>query len=188
MTCRETRPLLPLFFDGELEARQMRGVALHSTRCTTCEQELRELEHLQEAVSAHIAARVDEVDLSQIWAGVAPRLAPRAPSLASRWRAWWEEHRLGWRLRGPAFAGAAAAALLALVLIQPSAETAPAASAAAQATRAKIDNSAKLDSMQSSVDSVALVTDAETNTTLLWIMDDAGGAVEPASDAWDSLE
>jgi anti-sigma factor RsiW len=187
VTCRETRPLLPLFFDGELEARQMRSVALHSTRCTTCEQELRELEHLQEAVSAHVSALVDEVDLSQVWAGVAPRLAPRAPSLASRWRAWWEEHRLGWGLRGPAFAGVAAAALLALVFIQPPpSETAPAASA--QAARAKIDNSAKLDSMQSSVDSVALVTDAETNTTLLWIMDDAAGAVEPVSDEWDSLE
>jgi hypothetical protein len=32
--------------------------------------------------------------------------------------------------------------------------------------------------VQSSVDSVALVTDAETNTTLLWIMDDAGGAID----------
>ncbi|MDX2168491.1 MAG: hypothetical protein SF182_15560 [Deltaproteobacteria bacterium] len=188
MTCRETRPLLPLFFDGELEARQMRSVALHSTRCTTCEQELRELEHLQEAVASHVSALVDEVDLSRVWAGVAPRLAPRAPSLLGRWRAWWEEHRLGWGLRGPAYAGAAAAALLALLLIQPTDVEKTPASTAQVAPRAKIDNSAKLDSMQSSVDSVALVTDAETNTTLLWIMDDAGGVVEPVSDEWDSLE
>jgi anti-sigma factor RsiW len=183
MTCRETRPLLPLFFDGELEARQMRSVALHSTRCTACEEELRQLEHLQEAVVAHVAALVDEVDLSQVWAGVAPRLAQRAPSLTARLRAWWEEHRPGWGVRGPAFAAVAVAALLTLVVLQPASESAK------PAPLAKIDNSAKLDSMQSSVDSVALVTEAETNTTLLWIMDDATGTVEHvAGDAWDSLE
>jgi hypothetical protein len=185
MTCRETRPLLPLFFDGELEARQMRSVALHSTRCTACEEELRELEHLQEAVMSHVAALVDEVDLRQVWAGVAPRLAPRALSLAARGRAWWEEHRPGWSVRGPAFAAVAIAALLTLVAVQPATQTAK----PLPVPLAKIDNSAKLDSMQSSVDSVALVTDAETNTTLLWIMDDAAGTVgHAAGDAWDSLE
>ena len=52
MNCRETRPLLPLFFDGELEARQMRAVALHSTRCIDCEGELRQLERLQDVVAS----------------------------------------------------------------------------------------------------------------------------------------
>jgi anti-sigma factor RsiW len=185
MTCREARPLLPLFFDGELEARQMRSVALHSTRCTACEEALRELEHLQEAVLSHVAALVDEVDLSQVWAGVAPRLASRVPSLAARGRAWWEEHRPSWSMRGPAFAAVAVAALLTLVIVQPT----PEVSKPLAVPLAKIDNSARLDSMQSSVDSVALVTEAETNTTLLWIMDDAAGAVEHAGgDAWDSLE
>ena len=183
MTCRETRPLLPLFFDGELEARQMRAVALHSTRCTACEEELRELEHLQEAIASHVSAQVDEVDLSQMWAGIAPRLTQRAPSLPARVRAWWAEHRPSWGIRGPAFA--AAAAVFAVVAIQRSPDVAPPPAA----RLAKIDNSAKLDSMQSSVDSVALVTEAETNTTLLWIMDDASGSVEHVSDdAWDSLE
>ncbi|MEO8602162.1 MAG: zf-HC2 domain-containing protein [bacterium] len=184
MTCRETRPLLPLFFDGELEARQMRSVALHSTRCTACEEELRELEHLQEAVVSHISALVDEVDLSQVWAGVAPRLSAQTPSWPSRVRGWLEEHRPGWGVRGPAFAALAVAALLTLVLVQPATQSPEPIAAPV----AKIDNSAKLDSMQSSVDSVALVTEAETNTTLLWIMDDAKGTVEHAADEWDSLE
>jgi Putative zinc-finger len=185
MTCRETRPLLPLFFDGELEARQMRSVALHSTRCTACEQELRELEHLQEVVTSHVAALVDEVDMSQVWAGISPRLAQRAPSWGVRIRTWWEERRSGWSVRGPALVAAAGAALVALVIVQPGSQP----TKSAPIPLAKIDNSAKLDSMQSSVDSVALVTEAETNTTLLWIMDDAAGTVEHvADDAWDSLE
>jgi anti-sigma factor RsiW len=176
---------LPLFFDGELEARQMRAVALHSTRCTSCEEELRELEHLQEAVVSHVSALVDEIDLGRVWAGVAPRLTHRAPSLPARVRNWWAEHRPSWGIRGAAFAAAAAAAMFAGIVIQRTPEAPP----PQVAHVAKIDNSAKLDSMQSSVDSVALVTEAETNTTLLWIMDDATGSVEHvADDAWDSLQ
>lgn len=179
MNCRDTRPLLPLFFDGELEARQMRAVALHSTRCPDCEDELRHFERLQEAVSVHVAAMVEEVDLSQIWAGVAPRLAFRAPSLVQRLRGWWDDQQLGWLVRGPAFAAVAGATLLALALWQRG-DTVP-----RQPLASRVDNSAVLDSVQSSVDSVALVTDAETNTTLLWIMDDAGGTVDQAVDQWE---
>lgn len=188
MTCRDTRPLLPLFFDGELEARQMRAVALHSTRCAECEQELRALEHLQEALTAHVSSLIDEIDLDRVWAGVAPRLPGRAPSFAERWRTWWEEHRSGWGVRGPALATLGAAVALALVLGPGDPDGAATTAMNHAADVAKIDNSAKLDSMQSSVDSVAVVTDAETNTTLLWIMDDAAGALEHAGDDLEALE
>ena len=186
MTCRENRPLLPLFFDGELEARQMRAVALHSTRCAECEQELRALEHLQEAVATHIAALVDEIDLSRVWAGVAPRITVRRLSWRERWQSWRDAGAFGWGVRGPAFAAVAVIGLLALVAIQE--DEAPTIAGAAKRAIAKIDNSAKLDSMQSSVGSVAVVTDAETNTTLLWIMDDAAGAVDHAINEWEAAE
>jgi Putative zinc-finger len=184
MNCRETRPLLPLFFDGELEARQMRAVALHSTRCVECEGELRQLERLQERVASHVAAMVDSVDLAQVWAGVAPRLERRPPSLLERWRVWWEEHHSGWGVRGPAFAAVAIATLLVLAVWQR--EPATLKPELARTTKT-IDNSAVLDSMQSSVDSVALVTDADTNTTLLWIMDDAA-AGDQTADQWDAVK
>ncbi len=188
-TCREARPLLPLFFDGELEARQMRAVALHSTRCPECEHELRELEHIQEAVVAHVSSLVDTIDVSQVWAGVAPRLASRAPSFAERWGAWWEEYRAGWRVRGPAFAGLAVAALLAVVVVQRGGDLTESPSTPKPVPRiAKIDNSAKLDSMQASADSVALVTEPETNTTMLWIMDDTAGAIEHVNDDVGAME
>lgn len=187
-TCREARPLLPLFFDGELEARQMRAVALHSTRCPECERELRELEHLQEVLSSHVASLVDGIDTSQIWAGVAPRLAGRAPSWTERWRAWWEETHTGWRVGGPAFAGLAIAVLLAVGVVQRDGEIASPAPGPKGPRVARIDNSAKLDSMQSSVDSVALVTEPETNTTMLWIMDDTAGAIERVADDVEAME
>lgn len=180
MTCRDTRPLLPLFFDGELDPRQMRSVALHSTRCPDCEGELRQLERLQEIVVAHVTATVDEIDLSQIWAGVAPRLTPRPPTLLQWLRGWWDEQEFTWRLRAPVFAAAALVALLAIGFWLRAGGSGPPAEIAS-----RVDNSAVLDSVQSSVDSVALVTDQETNTTLLWIMDDAGGAVDQVADQWE---
>lgn len=175
MNCRETRPLLPLFFDGELEARQMRAVALHSTRCTDCEGELRELERMQELLASHVSRLLDDVELSQIWAGVAPRLPVRPPSWLQRWRDRWQETHVGWAVRGPAFAALAGAALLALFAWQRA--EGPLQEDVAVLEK-DIDNSAVFDSVQSSVDSVALVTDAETNTTLLWIMDDAAAAAD----------
>lgn len=86
-------------------------------------------------------------------------------------------------VRGPVFAAVAAAIMLAfavwLRLDNP---------ALTHEIASRIDNSAVLDSVQSSVDSVALVTDAETNTTLLWVMDDSAAALDQAADQWDGLK
>ena len=183
MNCRETRPLLPLFFDGELDPRQMRSVALHSTRCAECESELRQLEVVQELVVTHISAAVDEIDLTRVWAGVAPRLAVRPPGLLVRLRSWWDERELGLPVRAPLFAAAALAAVLAVAVWWREDARPRNAEIATH-----VDNSAVLDSVQSSVDSVALVTDQETNTTLLWIMDDAGAAVDSAVDEWEGAK
>ena len=79
MNCREAYPLLPLFVDGELDARQMRSVALHSTRCPTCEEELRRVERLQDLVTSHINSLAEDIDVSQIWPGIAPRIATTSP-------------------------------------------------------------------------------------------------------------
>jgi anti-sigma factor RsiW len=158
--------MLPLFLDGELKARQMRAVALHSTRCTECETELRQLERLQEAVAAHIASEVEEVDLSRVWTGVAPRLKTVRTPWYRHWREAWDGSDRRWRVRLPVLAAAAAAAALALVLWRGSPSGTPPTDTAA------VDNSAILDSVQSNVESVALLREPETNTMVLWITDD----------------
>lgn len=189
MSCRETRPLLPLFFDGELEARQMRAVALHSTRCSECERELRDLERLQETVTSSIAAMVDEVDLGRIWVGVAPRLRVEPIPWYRRVRGWWEERESGWHRAGPVFAALAVATLVVAIAwrviesdspqiakIDTAVESKVASveHSASKRVAAHIDNSAVLDSVRSNVESVALMTEPETNTMVLWITDDAG--------------
>src|SRR5512135_3392770 len=82
MTCRDALNLLPLFFDGELDANQMRALAMHSTRCGSCEDELRRMERVQALINTHVNAAVDEVDFGALWHGIDQRLGTARVS-------WW---------------------------------------------------------------------------------------------------
>ncbi len=159
-TCREVHNLLELFFDSELEPRQMRTVALHSATCPSCEEELRHLERLQDVLSRTVQERVDEVDVSVLWGNIEQRLQPRRPSIVQRVRDWWGETEWGWGV--PAMGGAlAAAALAALILVQPGGDSPDAVRVA--------DNSANPVSVHEiDTDShVALLSEADT--LLLWV-------------------
>jgi anti-sigma factor RsiW len=177
MTCREASNLLPRFFDGELDAHQMRAVALHSTRCGTCEAELRELERVQELVSRSVTAPVDEIDLSGLWSAVECRLTTVHVSWWTRVADWWSDGEGQWAVRVPVFAAAAAIAVLALwflVRVQPT--TQPEAPQVAT-----VDNAATLDSLDTGVDSVTMLNDPETRTMVLWVDEEAQSTV-PAED------
>ncbi|OFV90181.1 MAG: hypothetical protein A3J75_00480 [Acidobacteria bacterium RBG_16_68_9] len=174
MNCREAHPLLPLFFDGEIDARQLRGVALHSTRCPGCEQELQEFERLQDLVVDCVTARVDEVDLNQIWERVEPRVSTVSFPWNVRARSWWETRRSSWGWPAPALAAFAAAVLLAFALWSGFGE--PGRRQIADV--AAIDNSASLDLVESHVGSLAVLSEPETNTMVLWVSDDEGTTTE----------
>jgi hypothetical protein len=167
MNCRESRPLLPLFLDGELESRQMRAVALHSTRCFECEEELRSMERLQEAIASHISAEVDQIDLDLVWTAVAPRLGSTSPNWQQRWEEWWDSIREGGRTWGPVSAAVAAAGILAILLWQGDGSTPPEQLAAGDR-----DSGVIVESVRSSVGSLALVNEPNTDTMLMWITED----------------
>ncbi len=172
MTCREATNLLPLFFDGELDPRQMRTVALHSTRCASCEQDLRQLERVQELVSDTINSAADEIDFEKFWPAVERRLATARQPLWLRLRVWWSDGEHGWMIRLPAFAAAAVVAALVLLLFgrTPQPIVNPETSQVA-------DNATSIESLDTDVDSVAVLNDPETRTTVLWVSDNspAGG-------------
>jgi len=166
MTCRDASNLLPLFFDGELDAHQMRAVALHSTRCESCEEELRHMERVQDLVSAHVASAVDEVDFTTLWRGVEQRLGTVRVPWWTRARAWWSEGEHGWVIKVPALAAAAAVAVLGFLLWTraPQPTTQPDAS-----QLAKTDSEATIESLESDVDTVTVLNDPETRTQALWV-------------------
>jgi len=169
VTCRDVSNLLPLFFDGELDPRQMRAVALHGTRCGACEGELRQLERVQELVSVTIAASVDEIDLNTFWPAIERQLGPASMPWWKRVGEWWanDEHR--WAVRLPAYAAAAAAlALFAMLFF---ARTQPSATGELPQVAAN-DNAASIETLESDLDSVAVLNDPETRTTVLWVSED----------------
>ncbi len=173
MTCREASKLLSLFLDGELDPRQMRAVALHDTRCPTCESELRSIERLQELVSDGINARVDEMDLTNLWPAVEAQLGNVRVSWWGRVAEWWRDGEHLWVRRLPAFAAVAAVAVLALLLLlrAPQPTTNPAAP-----QLASIDNAASIDTLDTDVDTVTMLNDPDTRTTVLWVSDETAAA------------
>jgi anti-sigma factor RsiW len=168
LSCREATTLLPRFFDGELDARRMRAVALHGTRCAACESELRTMEHLQELVTDAVHGRVDTIDFEQFWTGVEAQLPPLRPSRWARLQVWWAEREPPWSLGLPAFAAVAALAILALLLFNRVQTTTP--PGAPQVAVADVP--ASIVSLDTDGDSVAVVNDPETQTTILWVTDD----------------
>ena len=173
-TCREVHNLLELFFDSELDPRQMRAVALHSATCPQCEEELRHLEHLQDIVAQTVNDQVDEIDLGRVWSGIEQRIPVRRISWVRQIQNWWSELEFGWGV--PAFsAAAAAAAFAAFTLAQsPVVKT---------LETALVDNSVSVHEITSD-DHIALVSEADT--LLLWVdheLSDDGGisAAEPAN-------
>jgi hypothetical protein len=198
MRCPDISPLVPRFFDGELEGRQMRAVALHVTRCADCEQELRQLEALQALIGAQVAKQVDAIDMSRIWAGVAVRIEQAPQSWWERLTNWGEGLELPtFTTAWPALAGAAAVAVLTFGLLSyPGGEVPPAPLAVRPATTAMqtaelgadevvreildsregggedsdaLVNSAVVDSIVGSVRE--LTVDPETGTTVVWVSD-----------------
>jgi anti-sigma factor RsiW len=178
MNCRESRPLLPLFLDGELESRQMRAVALHSTRCSQCEDELRTMERLQETIASHISAEVEQIDLGLVWSSIAPRLGTTSPTWKQRLEEWRDSIRDGFRTWAPVSAAVAAAGVLALLLWQGSGSTKPEQVAAA----GDRDSGVIVESVRSNVGSLALVNEPKTDTMLMWITDDGPVTVDDLGD------
>lgn len=161
MTCREVEKLLDLFLDGELEARPMRAVALHVTRCPACEALLRGLERLQELVSDAINDAVAEVDFSRFW----PSIATQAETVQRSWRG------LGGRLRAvtrrPTLIAAGMAAALAV-----SAFALWRSIPVATRGVTHVNNQVRIDSLTSDSPSVALLSESATNTTVIWVSDE----------------
>jgi anti-sigma factor RsiW len=168
MNCREAEKLLDLFLDGELEARPMRTVALHVTRCPTCEHVLQQRERLQDLVSEVFTDAMAEVDFSTLWPSVALRMDDVRPRWFRRARAVAERVReLG---HSPTFtvATAAAVAVLAAVLVWRGFP------ASAESPVLHANNQVRIDSLMAETRSVALLSEPESNTTVIWVVEDGG--------------
>ncbi len=169
MTCREASKLLPLFFDGELDARQMRAVALHDTRCPQCEGELRRMERLHDVINDTLSASLDEIDLSNFWPAVDRRLGTVRLSWRERVLTWWSERDSGWAVRIPAFAAAGVIALLTLLLLMRASQSPPSSDPGASQFAA---DTVDIQSLNIDGGSVAVVSDPVTHDMAVLVSDE----------------
>ncbi len=169
LSCKDVDGLLPLFLDGELDARQMRAVALHGSRCLECENEIRSLERLHVLIKSTVEEQLEAVDFSHFWNDLSAKLPPKRLSWATRLRSRWGDAE-GFRFN-PYVGLAAAAAAAALGFLLLNTPTTPTVQPAAQQVASQEDP-ASIDSLSSDVSSVAVVNDPETSTAVLWVSDD----------------
>jgi anti-sigma factor RsiW len=155
MTCREVEKVADLFVDGELEARAMRAVAMHITRCPLCEALIQRLERLQDVIGETFHDAVASVDFSRFWAGVSARAGDLQPSLLARWSA---QLATPWRALAVA---AAVAVTVGGVLLYRDTTLGPLA--------ARANNQVRIDSLVADADSVALLSEPQSNTTVIWV-------------------
>jgi anti-sigma factor RsiW len=156
MTCREAEKLLDLFLDGELEARVMRAVALHVTRCEPCEALLRGLERLQDVVADSVSEAVADVDFTRFW----PSMAERVETAQRSWQGVGARARA--LARSPVVIAAgmvAALAVSALALWREVPWT---------GTRTP-NNQARIDSLSGDAPSIAVISEPVSNTTVIWL-------------------
>ena len=167
MTCRDVEKQLDLFLDGELEARAMRAVALHATRCASCEPALQRMERVQDLVAESFAEAVAEVDFSTFW----PLLAARADSQARPPAGGFAALRASLRSRAlrPLLATAAVVAAVWLVTEVWRMPWGPPLESVARA-----NNQVRIDSLASDAHSVALLSEPTSDTTVIWVVDDGG--------------
>lgn len=174
MICRDVDSLLPIFLDGELDAKQMRSVALHTARCPNCEAELRSLENLQQCLRQTVEADLEKVDFDALWPAISQRLPEMRPTWRGRLRVFWGDFVESLQLTPgvPMALAATAAILLALALFaraNPNAN--PDASQLATA-----DYSSSIERLETASDSFAVFDDPDTGTKVLWIGNDLPGA------------
>ena len=161
MTCREVEKIADLFIDGELEGRAMRAVAMHVTRCEPCEALIQRLERLQDVISETFNDAVASVDFSRFWTSVSARAGELRPSRLASWSAWaFEPGRFITPGRAAAAAAVLALALGAFTVFR--GVTAP--------VLARANNQVRIDSLVADTDSVALLSEPLSNTTVIWVV------------------
>ncbi len=161
-TCRDLLDELDGFVDGELDRGSMRRLADHVAGCTSCEGEVRGVEHLRGALRSAIAAEVESVDAGDLWRSIEAGIEAPALAAAARLpsaRRGWTSAGFGWRL--PALAVAAAAVALVVAVLRSEPATNPATRVA--------NNHARIDRIESSSPHVMMWSEPEEHTTAIWV-------------------
>ena len=160
LQCQDFQKRFDLFLDGEVDGHTMRELALHVTRCLSCEAELRRSESLQERIAEAVESKVDRIDSEELWRSISTGLELPHPSAAARLRERWELRS------GPSLASLALAASVALAaLVAGSIWLRPSTHPVSRLA----NNHAQIDRLDSSASDVVVWSEPEEHTTAIWV-------------------
>jgi anti-sigma factor RsiW len=159
VTCEEVSAKLDAFVDAELPAPTLLAVARHAGTCPACDEALRGLASLRDAVEQAITSGVDDLGLSGVWPSVAA-----AADRADARRAWMARLRTA-----PAWGAAAALAAGALLWLR---SEPPEPTRVAARTR---PNHAVIERLDTTGARFELRRERKNGTTLIMVSADDGG-------------
>jgi anti-sigma factor RsiW len=164
--CGRIQEWLGAWLDGELPPAKAAEVKLHVEKCAACATEKERIHRLDAALKRALEARVSDAAFAPFWAGVRDRIA-REKS--------WRDHVFDW-MRGvfafPRLAWAVPVAAVVLIALFYSNWFAP-------------TNLASVESIDGHGFNVALLREAKTKTTVIWLFENQetedDNSVEPAA-------
>jgi anti-sigma factor RsiW len=167
--CAEIRESLSASMDGELPTDKTEAVRLHVANCAACAEEQRQLERLDAALKS-VLVPAESVGFDPLWRGVRARIQER-PSRSADWVEWFRS-----RLTLPSLAWAVPIIILALIGLFSVDGFWPGA------RRAPRNSFASVESIDAYGRDVALLSEDETKTTVIWLFQSQEGEDEASGD------
>jgi predicted anti-sigma-YlaC factor YlaD len=172
--CEEIKELLGAWLDGEIDAARAAAIQLHVRGCASCLNEKARLERLESLLKSVLETNASEVAFDAFWAGVRQRVADEKS---------WRTRAVDW-LRGvfspPRLAWAVPAMVVILVTALSLDQFFPGWRWVFGPT-----NVASVESIDGHGFNVALLREAKTKTTVIWLFEnqenDDETSVEPVS-------
>ena len=172
--CEEIKKSLGAWLDGELDAARAAGIQLHVQACASCGEEKARLERLDASLKNLLETQASQIAFDPFWAGVRRRIADEKS---------WHTRVVDW-LRGvfspPRLAWAVSATVVVLVAALSLDQFFPGWRWVFGPA-----NVASVESIDGHGFNVALLREAKTKTTVIWLFEnqenDDETSAEPAS-------
>lgn len=168
-TCETIRESIGSWLDGELSPSESESVRLHLAACSDCSTARQQLEKLQLVLKDELSAQAATIEFLPFWRGVQQRINQK--------RAWHEDFTEWCRgfLTAPRIAWAVPALMVLLLALFSLDSFLPG--------RGGRDSFASVVSIDAHGQSVALLREDQTKTTVIWLYQDQEGENETAEDA-----
>lgn len=169
VSCEKISKVLGAWLDGEIKGREFDVIQLHVEQCPSCHAEKLRIERLQRSLAAALKAQASAVSWPSFWAGVARKVRDDGERREGRWRLpRWTALPGRWAWAVPLVVVGALAIVLGSRFL-------------AGGRKGPLpSNLAAVESIDGHGFNVALLREAETKTTVIWLFLNEGED-EPAS-------